>query len=174
MESLIAVVVAVMLMIFTGLTLFESTVRSQEELMTSWQLMEHRLDDQTRTSVEILGTNTTSGGEVVEVTLRNNGSTRLTHFEDWDIVFQYQAPGSIVADWYPYTPLAPSSNEWGLQGIYVDTTAGSPEVIEPGIINPGEEFVLHLRVSPGIQISTTNQIVITTDNGVNTSAPVIR
>lgn len=174
MESLVAVIVAIMLMIFAGLTMFESNVRSQQELVASWQMMEHRVDEQSRTSIEALDATTTTGGQYVEVTLRNNGTTRLVDFEDWDVFFNYESSSQVVADWYPFVELLPQSNEWEIAGIYVEAGSSTAEVIEPGIVNPGEEFVIRLRVQPAVDVDTTNHFVLTTANGAQASTLVLR
>ncbi len=77
-------------------------------------------------------------------------------------------------DWYPYTSNLPGSNEWTSVGIYTDAAGGIPEIYEPGIFNPDEELVLQLNIAPGIALSTTNRLLLSTHNGVTISTIITR
>jgi hypothetical protein len=64
--------------------------------------------------------------------------------------------------------------EWTVSGIYVDANTLTPEVFEPGILNPDEEMVIQARVAPSVAMTTTNMITINTLNGITASSHFIR
>ena len=116
-----------------------------------------------------------SGGGSVRVTVRNDGQTRLADFDEWDFLFHYyDTGGDYRFDWYPYTAGSPGLNQWTVSGIYRDATTLAAEMYEPGILNPGEEAIFELQLSPSIGLTTTSMLAIGTDQGVTISAFVDR
>jgi archaellum component FlaF (FlaF/FlaG flagellin family) len=175
MESLIAVIVAVTLLLVGGLTVFETAVSTQDEIMQSWQEMAERIDDQARTILTPITATTKNAGSIVEVTLRNDGSAKLADFDDWDVILQYYTDTSTYkTDWYPYTAGLLGNNQWTMAGIYMDADTVITEVFEPGILNPGEELVMQINVMPTIGMTTTNLLSISTDNGIRASTIITR
>ncbi|MCA9918380.1 MAG: hypothetical protein KC445_10540 [Anaerolineales bacterium] len=174
MESIVTVIVVVALILTAGLNIFETSLDTQEELMTSWQAMEDRTDDRVRTELTPISATVQSNGALVELTLRNDGSTALTDFDEWDIFMQYYSSGDVYnIDWYPYTSGAPGGNQWTAT-IYTDAAGGIPEIYEPGILNPDEELVLQLNIAPGIALTTTNRLTLSTNNGITASTIITR
>jgi hypothetical protein len=64
--------------------------------------------------------------------------------------------------------------QWTISGIYVDADAMTPEVFEPGILNPDEEMVVQIKVSPSVAMTTTNLVTLNTLNGISASAHFLR
>lgn len=175
MESLIAVIVVVTLILIGGLTVFQIALSTQDEIMNSWQEMEERVDDQARTVLTPITATTKSAGSIVEVTLRNDGSTKLADFDRWDVILQYYTDTpTYETDWYPYVEGSLGINQWTNSGIYINANTAVSEVFEPGILNPGEEIVLQIQIMPTIGMTTTNWLSISTDNGIRTSAIITR
>lgn len=174
MESIVTVIVVVALILTAGLNIFQTSLDTQEQLMTSWQEMEERTDDRIRTDLTPISATIQNNGGLVQLTLRNNGRTSLTNFDEWDIILQYYSSGDVYhTDWYPYTSGAPGGNQWAAT-LYTDAAGGIPEQYEPGILNPDEEMVLQLNVAPGIGLTTTNRLLLSTNNGITASTIITR
>jgi hypothetical protein len=174
MESIIAAIVVIGLILYAGLAIFEESMTTQAQLTESWLEMEERTEARIDTTMTPISATTTTSGAVVEVTLRNDGSTRLVDFDRWDVVLQYYSDTSYEMGWYPYVSGPLGNNQWTVKGIYTDAAAAQPEVFEPGIFNPGEELVVQLQLLPTIGMTTTNMIVIGTANGVTVPTMVNR
>lgn len=170
METILTAFIVITLILFAALTIFTGYLTAQDTLRAAWQEMEDRLAAQRRTDLTPLLAETQSSGAVIELTLRNEGDTRLTDFDAWDVMTQYYtAPGDYQILWFRYVEDEPASGEWCVIGIYLDAATATPEMYEPGILNPGEEMLLRLRVVPPVGPNTTNLAVISTDTGVTMS-----
>ena len=175
MESLIAVIAAITLLLVGGLTIFQTAVSTQDEIMVSWQEMEERIDDQARTILTPITATTKSAGSIVEVTFRNDGSVKLADFDNWDVILQYYTDTpTYETDWYPYTDSFLSNNQWTMVGIYMDAATTTAEIFEPGILNPGEELVMQIQVMPTVGMTTTNLLSLSTNNGIRASTIITR
>ncbi len=176
METVIAAAVVVTLILLAALTLFQDALITQDAIAVAWRELEERSGDRARTDLTPIDVAVTDGGKNVEVTLRNDGDVKLANFDRWDVILQYYAQGSnnYETDWYPYVSTSPGNNEWTVAGIYAEAASSTAELFEPGVLNPGEELLLQLTVSPKVGNNTVNMIMISTDSGVQTSAVVIR
>jgi len=168
-ETVIVSIIIISIILFGALTMGHSYLSAQDTILVSWQEMQARTEEMARTDLSLVGAVTKSAGAIVEITLRNKGDTRLADFKRWDVVVQYYtASGGYVIKWLPYTPATdPGDNQWTVTGIYLDAAAGTVEVFEPGILDPGEEMVIRMRVSPPVGPATTNLATITTINGIS-------
>lgn len=175
MESLITVILVVTLILFAGLNIFQETLDAQNDLSTTWQEMEDLSGDRARTELTPISSTVKSNGSIVEVVLKNNGSTKLADFDRWDLFLQYYTDSATYeTDWYPYVTTFPGSNQWTNAGIYIDANTAQPEVYEPGILNPGEEIVLQLQIMPSIGMTTTNMLTVSTEYGIQASTIITR
>ena len=175
MESLIAVILVVTLILFAGLNIFQETLDAQDTLMTTWQEMEDLSVDRARTELTPISSTVKNNGATLEVVFKNEGSTKLADFDRWDVFVQYYTDSSAYEmDWYPYVTAVPSNNQWTNAGIYVDATSAQPEVYEPGILNPGEEMVVQVQLMPTIGMTTTNMLTLSTDYGIQASTIITR
>ena len=175
MESTISGLIAVLLIFLVGLTIYETSTNAQETLAITWQEVDHQLAQQSHTALTPITTTVTNGGSRVSMTLRNEGTTRIAEFEDWDLIVQYYAAGNnYMIDWYPYSEGGLSNNQWTTIGIYMDAEALESEVYEPDILNPGEEIVIQVRLVPPIAQSTTNYLIVSNELGVISSAMATR
>ncbi|MEZ4594259.1 MAG: hypothetical protein R3D55_24420 [Chloroflexota bacterium] len=174
MESIVTVIVVVALILTAGLNIFQTSLDTQETLMTSWKEMEDRTDDRVRTQLTPISATVQNDGAQVQLTLRNDGSASLADFDEWDVFMQYYSSGDIYnTDWYPYTSALPGGNQWTAT-IYTDAAGGIAELYEPGILNPDEELVLQLNIAPGIALTTTNRLTLSTNNGITASTIITR
>lgn len=176
MESLITVILVVTLILFAGLNIFQETLDAQNDLATTWQEMEDLSGERARTQLTPISSTIKNGGATVEVILKNEGSTKLTDFDRWDVFLQYYTDNSTSyeIDWYPYVSAMPGSNQWTNAGIYVDAATALDEAFEPGILNPGEEMVIQVQVVPSIGMTTTNMLTVSTEYGIQASTIITR
>ncbi|MBK6326926.1 MAG: hypothetical protein KA362_14925 [Chloroflexi bacterium] len=175
METILTAFIVLALILFASLTIFTGYLNAQDTLRASWQEMQTRLSDQMHTDLTPILAQTKSSGAVIELTLRNDGDTRLADFADWDVIVEYYTPpGDLAVGWYSYNVGEPAAGEWSVIGIYIDAATAEGEVFEPGILNPGEEVLLRLRALPPVGPSTTNMLTIAAENGVSASMQFVR
>ena len=169
METVISALIVIALLILAVVGLSQVSISSQASIAESAGLMQERTGDRARTNITSLGAQTTVLDETtdaVQVTLKNAGSTKVSDLEQWDVILQYtDGKNSPVAKWY--SP-GDGTNQWSAT-IYSNASSQIPEVIEPGIFDPGEEMVVTVVVSPTVGTGTTNLAVIATPNGITAS-----
>lgn len=171
METVIAALIVTSLLLLVGLTISDAFLSSQDAILASWREMEERLGEAARTDLSAVGAQTISNGAVVEVTLRNDGDTKLADFERWDVILQYyDGGGSYYTEWYPF---GSGTNEWDVWDIFLEAPTVD-EVFDIGILNPGEEAVIWISVSPSVGMGTTNLATIATPNGITASTVFTR
>jgi len=170
MESTIAILIGVALMVYGAVTLGGEALRAVDTVSVSWRAMESVAGERSRTEVSLTETQTEEAGAVLKVTLVNDGSQKLHSFSKWDVMIQYyDVGGDYFIRWLPYTSSAdPGANQWTVSGLYVNAPTDA-EIFEPGILNPGEELLLKARVSPAAVVTQT-MMIVGTSNGVTTSA----
>ncbi len=171
MENVLSAFIIIFVVLFAALTLSHAFVSSQQMLQSAWQEMQTRTDIQARTSLSPVRTRITNGGTQVEFTLRNDGAVRLADFNRWDAILQYDDESDRYhIHWLRYATSAPAAGEWSVAGIYLNAEAGTAEAYEPGVLNPGEETVLHLEVPNAIKPGTTIEVLVSSASGVSASA----
>ena len=176
MENVLIAFIIIFILVFAGLTLSEAMIASQDVLQASFQEMEARLDEQTRTNLTPVDA-TTFTDSTVNVTFRNTGSTRLSDFDQWDVIVQYydnSEPADYHIGWLSYTSSAPFGSEWSVEGLYMNAAEETPEAFEPQILDPGEEIVLSLNVVPPVGPGQAIRAAVSLPNGVGASTDAIR
>jgi hypothetical protein len=181
MEAAISSLILFTVGIFAALTISHTFLETQDSLWASEQGRQEETLERDRTEIEITGAETLSAGAIVRVKVRNSGHVKLADFEHWDVVVQYYSdplfeeipdtyPDIYNVKWLPYTAENPDDLQWTVSGIYVDADVMTPEVFEPGILNPDEEMVIQARLEPTVAMTTTNLITINTQNGIGASS----
>jgi hypothetical protein len=170
METVIVSLICVALMIIGGMTLSQGFLTAVDSSTVGWDEMESRDQDIMRTDLHALSANMTDANHV-EIALRNNGQTKLSDFEKWDVIIQYHnAGGDQYVQWLPYTSGAPGDNQWTVKGIYLNSDNETQvEVYDPNILNPGEEMKIRARISPSSGATSTNWATMSTANGISAS-----
>jgi len=167
MESVITAILMVSLLVLLIFGLAHYLLASQAQISDATREMQERLTERTRTDITTVGVEVTPAGDYVEVTLKNAGQTKLADFEYWDVILQYtDGSNGQHVQWYAF------ASQWNYQ-IY-QSLAPSLEVIEPGILNPGEYLRLQVNVSPPIGMGTTNLATVATPNGIAATAVFTR
>jgi hypothetical protein len=165
MDTVITAVIIVALLVLTILGLAQSSLSAQASIAQSSGAMQARAGERARTNLTALGGQTTPLGDYVQITVKNSGSTKLSSFSQWDVILQYSDGANSQIKWYPY---GNAVNQWNQQ-IYQTATPPLAEVFEPGILNPGEEMIITVSVSPKVGTGTTNMAVVSTPNGITAS-----
>ena len=164
METVISTLIVAALIILAVVGLSQTSLSAQSTIAQSTGQMQERAGDRARTSLTAVSAQTTPLGDAVQITLKNTGSTKLATFNEWDVILQYSDGTSNHAQWYSF---GSGVNQWSEQLYQVVPT---PEAIDPGIFDPGEEMVVTVNVSPAVGIGTTNVAVVSAPNGITASA----
>lgn len=171
MESVLPALIILLILFFATLTEAYSYSAAQGRIQTAQEVMQTRMSDQSRTSLAAVDTLVGDDGKSVDLTVRNTGVTRLTDFEQWDLIVQYYdtTHGSHVM-WLPfYSGGDPTDQEWTVVGLYLDTANSVAEAYEPGILNPGEELLIRFRLPAAAEKGVAGMATLTTPNGVSVS-----
>ena len=154
------------LILVTLATLVERMLASFTDVTTSWDVLQQRSDSRVDTRIagpvglSVIATST------VEITLVNEGEAPLAQFADWDVLFEVQqSPGLAIAYLTYTTSTSPSPNQWAVKGIYLTAASSTPEIVDPGVFNPGEEMVVVANPSPSVQSGTHDRATFVTPNG---------
>jgi len=168
METAITSLIVVALIVLTLVGLSQAALTAQANIAASSGQMQERLGERARTNINALSAQALpadAAGASVQVTLKNTGSVKLASFDQWDVILQSNDGTKTQARWYPF---GNSANQWQ-ETIFQSAAALTPEVIEPGILDPGEEMIVTINVSPAVALGTTNLAIITTPNGISAS-----
>ena len=176
METAVPALILVTLLLVAVLTVAQTYLSSQDALFVAWQEMDERLTKRYKTDLALIQADTLNGGSVVEITVKNEGETKLADYDEWDVVLNYYTewitkPYRI--EYFPYSA-GIGDDQWTVTGIYSDASESMPEVYEPGILNPGEEMVVWVRVNPSVGTGTTNLATVATLNGITASTVFTR
>jgi len=141
---------------------------SLAQITNAWNRYETQATQRTGTELQVLQTQNT--GSQVDVTIRNSGQVSLREFKRWDVVAQYYDPGGTYRlTWLSYTVTnPPESNRWTVVGIY-RTAPTLVEQFQPGIVDPGEEMIIRMVLSPSPKSGDTHKVVVGTLNGITAS-----
>ncbi len=162
METSIATLIILTVVLFGVLTMTQVYLSAQDTILESWREMEERLGDRARTQISAVGAATTDGNSVT-LTLENEGSTKLADFDQWDVILQYNGADSEEhVEWCQY---ASGTGCWWSKGVI----SGD---FEPGILNPDEQ--VQITIIPTEEITPTGRAIIATPNGITASAVFTR
>jgi len=169
METAIPGAIIIGLLLLAALMMSEQILSSQDAVSESWREMQERVKERARTDLSPVEAQTTSGGAYVEVTLTNDGDTRLADFDQWDVILQYTGDDGLHIEWYPYV-------EPGDFGLWQDEWTHNilSDVFDPDILNPGEKMVVRISPDPPVSEDTTNRATVATPNGITASTVFTR
>jgi hypothetical protein len=167
METVFVSLICVALIVMGGMTMSRGFLSTIDSTSANIDSISQRNEEIMRTNIQVVSAAQTSPYRL-EVRLENIGQTKLADFNQWDIIVHHEDnTGTIHVDWMPYTSGNPGDNQWTVEGIYTNT--GNPEVFEPGIFNTDEQMVLEIQIDPIVHKDSTNQVLVTTPNGVTVS-----
>ncbi len=172
MENVLAAVIIIFLLLFGGLTMSSTYISAQETIVTASQAVSDRANDIAGTDISAADLQVLDSGSLIVVTIRNDGDLKLADFDKWDLFAEYYdstATPVYHAERLPYDATGAVINAWSLDGIYLDAANDLAETYETDILNPGEELVLHVRVSPAVGVGQSATVTVATQNGVTTA-----
>ena len=169
METAIVSLICIALVVFGGMTMSQGFLTSADSTTIGLEEISQNGEEIMRTELNTVSA-TQPAADTLQVTLENNGQTKLADFDKWDVIAQYyDAGGTYYVKWLPYTEGTPGDNEWKKTGIYLDAGDETLEVFEPGILNPGEDIKIEAQLNPAVGAGTTNLVVVSTPNGIPAS-----
>ena len=177
MSNVVTALFAIAIILGGTATLTASTFSSASTVSASLEDMVERRGERARTQLTLVQADIAGSGPDVDISLRNTGQVPLANFDRWDVVIRYYQKTNnreLTVRRLVYTSGTPTDGQWTVEGIYLDASSSTPEVFDPGILNPGEEVVLRLTISPAVPNNTDNLVKIATDNGVTVEAPFSR
>jgi hypothetical protein len=167
METAFVSMVCVVLIVIGGMTMSRGFLSSIDSTSANIDSLSQRNEEIMRTNIQVLSAIQTSGNRL-EVTLQNTGQVKLADFGQWDVIVHHMDNSDqFHVTWMPYSSQVLGENEWNVQGIY--TLNDTAEVFEPGIFNPDEKLVIQVDIDPEVKAESTNQVLLTTPNGVTVS-----
>ncbi len=173
METVFAAFIVIVILLTGALTLGESMISAQEEIAASWQAMESRWDERTRTALEFVSGETFHSGDSLRVTFQNIGTTPLADFDQWDAIVQYEDVfNRRRIEWYAFTNDVPQFSDWALEALQL--SSGAPEAHGIGILNSGEQAVVVLLLPAPAADTVPIQVTFSTPNGVITGGQFTR
>lgn len=126
--------------------------------------MQENRNEMLKTKIEITSISTDTGD--ILVSLQNTGSTKIGDFTYMDVIVTCQNESGIMKTaWIPYQEgeILPE-NRWTKLTIV-------PDLINPGVFDPGEEMHLQVRLDPSHPPgnSSVNWILVAAPNGARAS-----
>ena len=170
MSNAIVALVVIALMLTAALTWSQAAFSSFDSASQSLKQTVQTTQEVARTDITVVTAQ--RNGFFVEVYVLNSGKVHLAQFANWDVLIQYYDAGKTYhISQLSYTENSnPGDNQWTVANIYFDSSLGTNEVYEPGILNPGEVVFIRARLSPAVGSKTTNMLTVSTANGVAASA----
>jgi len=167
MGNALVTLILVTVVLVGVLTLASGSISSLDMISNSWKQMEEQMSERSRTRIDCVNATASNSTDETEVTMivSNEGHVSLANFAHWDVIAQYyDGANDYHAKWLSYSSSAPNSNEWTVNEISFN---GTPETIEPGILNSGEEMEIIARLDPAVAENTTALATVSTPNGVS-------
>jgi flagellar protein FlaF len=159
MENLIITLACISLILFGAANMVTVSMKSVDEFYQSWSSGQKLATERALTKITALSAQTNIQGDQVTIRLRNEGNLPLCRFASWDVILKYGDGDTI---WLPYRQTAPG---WNISGIYFQ---GLPEVLQPGILDPGEEMDIVLQTTTPVSENVTSMAMVSTYNGITT------
>ena len=137
-------------------------------LRESWASLQDRSHSQNETKINVVPSQpSVSVSPMVRFTLANDGTFTPGRFSEWDLILETQKASGFGIGYLTHTKAAcPGTGQWSIRGIFADVAALTSEVVEPGLLSPGEEMVVILKPSATIEESTIDRATFVAPNGV--------
>jgi len=159
MDTIVVAIIVLVLIIMSALTMMIVVFQSANDLADSWKDMEAQSISISDTRISVSGNY--SNGSLIHIAVYNEGSTNLHDYSRWDVIIQHQSGGASHLLYIGAG--SPQPGEWGFSGIVMADE--SPEVFDPGILNPGE--IMNITARPKVDLTDeTARVIVSTPNGV--------
>lgn len=162
--SIIAAMISVATILLASYVCSKGGFYMADVLADSVIEMQENKNDMAKTEIEIKGVSTDSVD--ILVALQNAGSTKIGDFTYMDVIVTYQnESGNIKTVWITYQESEIlAKNRWTKVDIV-------PDLINPGVFDPGEEMEVQVRLdsSDPIGNSSVNWLLVAAPNGAKAS-----
>ena len=166
METAIVSLICIALLVFGGMTMSQGFLTSVDTSTTGLEEIGQRDETIMRTGLSSVSTSLPAAN-TLEVTLENDGQTKLADFDKWDVIVQYyDGTGTYYTKWLPYTEGTLGDNKWEVAWIRLN---GAAEAFEPNVLNPEEQIMIRAQLNPSVGAGTTNMVVVATPSGIPVS-----
>jgi archaellum component FlaF (FlaF/FlaG flagellin family) len=167
MAALVVSIICIAMIVVGGMTLSQGILTSADTAATSVQEISVREGEMMRTDIDAVRAAYLSWSDLLRVTVKNTGQTKLASYDKWDVIANYfDSTDNYTSRWLPHTDATPVDNEWQNARIGLN---GPTEFFEPGILNPEEEMVILAHLNPPPKNATNGNITVATPNGINSS-----
>ena len=137
------------------------------DVTDAWYVVEARTERRSDTKITGPTELSVSATSTVQMTIVNEGGVPLRGFAGWDVIFEVQTAPGLGISYLSYTASStPATGEWTAKGICLNAASSTPEVVDPGVFNPGEEMVVLANPSPSVVADTYDRAIFSTPNGV--------
>jgi hypothetical protein len=168
MAAIVVSIICIAMVIVGGMTLSQGILTSADTAAASAHEISLREGEMMRTDLEVFRAAELSWADLLRVTVKNTGQTKLYDFDKWDFIICYtDVNGVSHAEWLPYTDEVLGDNQW--QKIRIGLN-GPTEFFEPGILNPEEELVILAKLNPLPDSDITADVTVVALNGASNSA----
>ncbi len=168
METILISIICVALLVFAGMTMSQGFMTSVDASSASLSEVGDRTEIAMRTMLTPVSTdlNLISGPDPLKIVLENTGQTKMSDFDEWDVIVQYyDEDDNYIVKWLPYSSSG-GTNKWDIGWIRLN---GEAETFEPNVLNPGEQIMLETSLDPSVSTNATNMVVISTPSGITCS-----
>ena len=167
MNVLIGFLLTVSVLMVTLFTIAGDMLGTFRDITDSLDKIRTLSEDRADTSIAGPTGLSVAATSTVRVTLANDGRVALGRFSDWDVIFEIQKPPDLKISYLTYTQNAsPGANQWTVGAIYLNAASSTPEIVDLGIFNPGEDMVVLANPSPSVEANTDDRVTFVTANGV--------
>ena len=136
----------------------------------TWTDVEERSlgDIQTRLRGPI-GLTAKAASTTVEIILTNIGDDPLEQFSKWDVIIETWHSDCPKITYLTYsTTTPPAAGRWAIKDVYLNAASSTPEVVDPDVLNPGEQAVIEVNPDHPLVVNSYNQVMLATPNAVVT------
>ncbi|MFC1942569.1 hypothetical protein ACFLWU_05060, partial [Chloroflexota bacterium] len=95
----------------------QNFLHSFDSVTTEFAELNSRNENIMRTSLQPVSTTLLPGRQVLEITMRNDGETKIADFGLWDVTVQsFDYLNNYQTTWLDYVAGTPGDNQWRVKG----------------------------------------------------------
>lgn len=160
--TVIASMISVAILLLASYVCSSGGFYMADVLANSVMEMQENENEIMKTEIEI--TNISADEAEIFMYLNNKGSTKIGNFDYMDVIVKYSnTSGTVKTIWIPYQEDAGIlENKWIVGNI-------SPDLVNPGILDPGEEMELQILLEDSLKNESVNWLLVAAPNGAKAS-----
>src|SRR5205823_3798273 len=97
------------------------------------------------------------------IQVRNDGQTPVASWSSLDLIVSYTASSAQRSVWCSFDATGVAPNSWRVAAI-------APDVLDPGLLDPGETATITIILATAVDPGTSNVVIFSAENGVTVSA----